>query len=223
MTLAESTSQPKRRTAPPRDVIIDAAAELFSERGYHSARMQEIADRAGIAKPTLYVYGKSKLALLEAVYQRVIDDTDRALAAIDHLDDPIEQLRELIRAWITIAVQRRSSNFVFFSNEATLPERLARRYKRWSAKTFRRVRGIVEAGQAAGMLIGEIDATAVTFAIISSTQSTARWWSERGQLDRDALIQNHIDLFEQGLLGPAAYARSHGGGQGDTDLPSVSP
>jgi AcrR family transcriptional regulator len=204
MELTEPTSQPKRRTAPPRHVIVDAAAELFSERGYHSARMQEIADRAGIAKPTLYVYGKSKLALLEAIYQRVIDDADRALTAIDRLDDPVDQLSELIRAWITIAIERRSSNFVFFSDETALPEHLARRYKRWSAKTFRRVRDILEAGQATGVFSGEIDANAAAFAIISSTQSTVRWWTEQGPLDREALIQNHIELFERGLLTPTA-------------------
>jgi TetR/AcrR family fatty acid metabolism transcriptional regulator len=208
MAPAGSTSQPKRRTAPPRDVIVDAAAELFSERGYHGARMQEIADRAGIAKPTLYVYGKSKLALLEAIYQRVIDDTDRALTAIDRLDDPVEQLSELIRAWITIAIERRSSNFVFFSDETALPERLARWYRRWSAKTLQRVRDIVKAGQAAEAFSGEIDATAATFAIISSTQWTVRWWTEQGPLDREALIQNHIELFERGLLTPTARRKT---------------
>jgi AcrR family transcriptional regulator len=219
MALPESTSEPKRRTAPPRHVIIDAAAELFSERGYHSARMQEIADRAGIAKPTLYVYGKSKLALLEAIYQRVIDDTDQALAAIDQLDDPHEKLRELIRAWITIAIDRRSSAFVFFDDNSTLPEHLARRYREWSAKTLRRVRDIVSAAQAAGALRSEIDPTTATFAIISSTQWTVRWWTEEGTLERGALIQNHIDLFEKGLL-TASARRKTGRRQPRTELTS---
>lgn len=50
-----------------RAVILNCALELFYKRGYDAAGMQEIAEAAGITKPTLYYYFKSKQGLLEAL------------------------------------------------------------------------------------------------------------------------------------------------------------
>ncbi|HUR01514.1 MAG TPA: TetR/AcrR family transcriptional regulator [Nonomuraea sp.] len=205
MTSPEPLTEHKRRTAPPLDVIVDAAAELFGAKGYHDTRMQEIADRAGIAKPTLYVYAKNKLALLEAVYERVMNETLEALGRVEELTDPQEQLRALVQAWIDIGLTHRASAFVFFAGDyfagdATLPTELSQRYRRWGTEVLHRVRRIVEAGQKTGAIRADLDATTATFALVSATQWTMRWWREGGSLDRATLVRNHIELFERGLL-----------------------
>lgn len=51
-----------------RDRIKQAAAEVFGERGYDGARMQEIADRAGANKAMIYYYFASKEALFTAIF-----------------------------------------------------------------------------------------------------------------------------------------------------------
>jgi TetR/AcrR family transcriptional regulator len=52
--------------------IIQAAHEVFIEKGLEGARMQEIADRAGINKALLHYYFRSKDQLFDAVFQEVI-------------------------------------------------------------------------------------------------------------------------------------------------------
>jgi AcrR family transcriptional regulator len=49
--------------------IFDAATEVFEEKGYTGARMQEIADRAGINKALLHYYFRTKDQLFSAVFQ----------------------------------------------------------------------------------------------------------------------------------------------------------
>lgn len=51
-----------------RDRIKQAAAEVFAERGFDGARMQEIADRAGANKAMIYYYFDSKEALFSAIF-----------------------------------------------------------------------------------------------------------------------------------------------------------
>ncbi len=53
------------RTTDPAKVgrIIDAAIQLFAERPYHEVRMDDIAERAQVAKGTLYLHFKDKEAL----------------------------------------------------------------------------------------------------------------------------------------------------------------
>ncbi len=50
-----------------RQVILESALELFYTKGYDSVGVQEIADNAGITKPTLYYYFGSKIGLLNEV------------------------------------------------------------------------------------------------------------------------------------------------------------
>lgn len=52
-----------------RQAILDSAYDLFSERGYHSTTLQEIADRAGVGVSSLYSYFPSKIHLLYAVVE----------------------------------------------------------------------------------------------------------------------------------------------------------
>lgn len=48
-----------------RELIIEAAVQVFSSKGYHNTRMEEIAQVAGIGKGTIYEYFKSKLQLFQ--------------------------------------------------------------------------------------------------------------------------------------------------------------
>lgn len=49
--------------------ILECATELFCEKGYDAVGVQEIVDRAGTTKPTLYYYFKSKYGLLESIIE----------------------------------------------------------------------------------------------------------------------------------------------------------
>jgi len=51
--------------------ILDSALEVFTEVGYHRARVEEIAKRAGVAKGTIYLYFSSKKELFQALVERM--------------------------------------------------------------------------------------------------------------------------------------------------------
>lgn len=54
-----------KRVQTKREVILEAAVQVFSTKGYHNARMEEIAAVAGIGKGTIYEYFDSKLQLFQ--------------------------------------------------------------------------------------------------------------------------------------------------------------
>lgn len=74
--------------------IFDAATEIFLERGMDGARMQEIADLAGINKSLLHYYYRSKDRLFDAVFEKV---ANRMFARFSPLLDPGLTLEEKIR------------------------------------------------------------------------------------------------------------------------------
>ncbi|MFT3956009.1 MAG: TetR/AcrR family transcriptional regulator [Piscinibacter sp.] len=73
--MSSSASVPAATASPPRQrrkearpqELIDAALELFAEKGFAATRSEEVAARAGVAKGTLYLYYPSKEELLKAV------------------------------------------------------------------------------------------------------------------------------------------------------------
>lgn len=74
-----------------KDQIMNAAEEVFSQKGFSDARMDDIAEETGLSKGTLYLYYKSKddliLAILDRVFQRefkAFEDLD--LASISATD-----------------------------------------------------------------------------------------------------------------------------------------
>ena len=69
------------RAARRREAILDGALAVFRDLGPRGATMQEIARRAGVAKPTLYAYFPDKEAVFRAVVDRVHADLDHRMAA----------------------------------------------------------------------------------------------------------------------------------------------
>ncbi len=53
-----------------REILLDVAISLFSQRGYDAVGVQEVVEAAGVTKPTLYHYFDSKRGLLDALVQR---------------------------------------------------------------------------------------------------------------------------------------------------------
>ncbi|WP_027124991.1 TetR/AcrR family transcriptional regulator [Gelidibacter mesophilus] len=71
--------------------ILDAAKDVFQSKGMDGARMQEIADKAGINKAMLHYYYRSKQLLFEAVFKNAFSLLAPQLNAILNDDSPIEE------------------------------------------------------------------------------------------------------------------------------------
>jgi AcrR family transcriptional regulator len=76
-----------------------AAWELFVERGYDATSTREIAERAGVATGTLFLYARDKADLLFLVFEhRLAEAVDEAFATLPEDLPLVEQLRHLFRA-----------------------------------------------------------------------------------------------------------------------------
>jgi AcrR family transcriptional regulator len=90
----------------PRDRILDAASDLFARRGFAGARVDEIAEIAGVNKAMLYYHVGDKRALYTAVLMRNFDRVATALGEARHRQGTVvERLRQVIAA-LTAVVTR---------------------------------------------------------------------------------------------------------------------
>lgn len=79
------------------DLILDSAAEVFAEKGFDGARVDELARTAGVNKATLYYQVGDKEALYHAVLERAFRNTaDEVETALKGSDDCEEQIRRFV-------------------------------------------------------------------------------------------------------------------------------
>ncbi|WP_422371271.1 TetR family transcriptional regulator C-terminal domain-containing protein [Hoeflea sp.] len=77
--------------------ILDAALEVFSERGFRGATIDQIAEHAGMSKPNLLYYFRRKKDMYEALIARLLDTWLEPLQELDADGDPLPELQSYIR------------------------------------------------------------------------------------------------------------------------------
>lgn len=90
-----------------REDILQAARQVFRQRGYQNALMEDIARKAGVAKGTVYLYFKSKLAILEALVDHYYDIMELAAFPAVVNPDSAEAVRESVHAAFETASRER--------------------------------------------------------------------------------------------------------------------
>jgi AcrR family transcriptional regulator len=78
----------ERRIERQRKAIMDAAAELFAQKGYRATTTRDIAEAVDIGESTLYGYFSSKKELLQAILSQQAEMVDALLVHIIELEIP---------------------------------------------------------------------------------------------------------------------------------------
>jgi TetR/AcrR family transcriptional regulator len=99
-------ASPKRRTRiqnERRELILEAALEMFSQHGFRGATIDGIAEAAGMSKPNLLYYFRSKEAIHVTLMQRLLETWLAPLKEIDDAGDPFAELSGYIRRKLEMA------------------------------------------------------------------------------------------------------------------------
>src|SRR5215468_6404149 len=91
------------RGGDKRDRILSAAMKVFAMKGFFGAKVSDIAEDAGVADGTIYLYFKSKddllISLFEAQMERVNTELERAM---EGASDAPDKLRRFVRAYMQL-------------------------------------------------------------------------------------------------------------------------
>jgi len=96
----------KRRTriqTEKRELILEAALEVFSTHGFRGSTIDQIAEAAGMSKPNLLYYFRRKEDIHEALIERLLKTWLQPLRELDEAGDPLTELRSYIRRKLEMA------------------------------------------------------------------------------------------------------------------------
>lgn len=86
-----------------RELILDAALDVFSTHGFRGSTIDQIADAAGMSKPNLLYYFRGKEDIHETLMLRLLETWLAPLRAFDNVGDPLTELRGYIRRKLEMA------------------------------------------------------------------------------------------------------------------------
>lgn len=95
-----SLSLRDRKKARQREALVDAAIDLFRDRGFEQTRIEDIAEAADVSVPTVYNYFPTKQQLLLAIVRRNTEESARLTAAIAGKPprDPVDAIVAIVKA-----------------------------------------------------------------------------------------------------------------------------
>ena len=108
----------ERERADVREKILDAARELFTRDGVDTVTMRAIADRIEYSPPVIYSHFADKHALIQELCYRDFRALAQAFGHIGRIEDPLERLRRLARAYIEFALEHSQQyRFLFMTRK----------------------------------------------------------------------------------------------------------
>ena len=183
-----------------RDQILRVAADLFRERGYRASTVDDIAARLGMSKASLYTYFRAKEEMLAAISRATIAAFTRELALVSASSlSPEDKLRRVVREHVRFVIANRSFLTVFFSEEASLPPRLARALAAQKDRYDKGVEAIVVEGIRSGVF-RDAPPRLVVFGLLGMLNWLYKWYNPAGRWGAEEVSAAFLDLVEGGLL-----------------------
>ena len=99
-----SAKRPRTRIqSEKRDVILEAALDIFSANGFRGSTVDQIAEAAGMSKPNLLYYFRGKEDIHETLIKQLLDTWLAPLRELDEDGDPMTEIRSYIRRKLEMA------------------------------------------------------------------------------------------------------------------------
>jgi AcrR family transcriptional regulator len=190
-----------KRQRLTQQAIIAGAAELFAERGFGATSLDDIAEKLGAGKASLYYHVKNKEEILRLIFLTVLTASEEPLRRIAeaHLP-PREKLSRAIEHQTAVAADRSPAMIVFYREQFHLTGPFAKEIVLRKKAYERYFEQIIEEGQTQGMFQPEADPKIITFGLLGMCNWLSQWYRPNGYYSPQSIAALFVDLIEKGLL-----------------------
>jgi TetR/AcrR family transcriptional regulator, fatty acid metabolism regulator protein len=182
----------KRRTDDKRQRILDAAVQVFARKGFFASRISDVANAAGIADGTVYLYFENKDNILIKLFDEVMGEhIEAARLEVRKASDAATGLRVIADHHLGL-LGRNPDLAVVFQVEVRQSTKFMELFTAsWLKEYFDIVEGAIEAGQKEGSIRKDLSRKLATHAFFGALDALVTSW---------VLARNSFDLTE--VAGP---------------------
>jgi AcrR family transcriptional regulator len=189
--------------------ILDAAVRVFARRGFHSSRVGDIAEEAGVAHGLLYHYFSSKDEVLQTVFRENWSELLARFEQVAASDEPADEkllgiVKILLRTWrndpdlVTVMVREVGRSAHLASQVEDI------------GKGFEVIQRVIEQGQAEGVFREELDARLASWVVYGGLEEILTGWVMGRLRDGDEEVaraeRTIVDVVHGGLARTSVVA-----------------
>lgn len=194
----------RRKESRPSE-LVDAALELFVERGYAATRLEEVASRAGVSKGTLYLYFENKEDLFKAVVRGgIVPAIEQAEQLVDQFGgSATDLLRQIVLGWWQLigGTPHAGITKLIISESRNFPEIAAFWYDDVVVRANRMFARVLERGLASGEF-RDLDVEYTVRVMMAPVIMLMLWSHSLGACERTPVdAARYLDNYLQMLLG----------------------
>ena len=183
--------------------ILNAAQELFYEKGYEKATTREISQKVGISKAALYHHFTNKEEILFKICLRAADELinnmKRAISRNKNLDVPLkEKLKDIMLEYATTYLKNKNFNKILLHEIEFLSPEKKRVILDKETENVHQLRNFLKELMDQGV-IKKFDPTVMTFSIISALHWLYFWFKPEKGLSLEEVIEQIAEMYLEGI------------------------
>ncbi|MCL4274138.1 MAG: TetR/AcrR family transcriptional regulator [Anaerolineales bacterium] len=183
-----------------RDDILDAAAQVIRQKGFHGASMSDIAEAVNLQKASLYHHVASKQEILLALLDRALGLLTDHIAAISSQPVPADQkLRQMIRGYLSALADHADLTAVLLFEHRSLDKKSHARHVPHRDKFEALWRDVLNEGVRDRIFDCKDTGMAVR-ALMGVMNWTLTWYRPDGGKPIEQVADEYADLMLKGLL-----------------------
>jgi len=203
-SVATPSNRFQRRRARTRKALLEAARSVLASKGYHGAKIADIAREADVGVGTFYLYYKTK----EALFTELVDETARLLkrrldAVRAQTSDPRQYARASTATFFRFADENRELFRIVFGHGAQFHDAV----RRAQARFLTDVRDNLRQGMAQGAFRHNRPEVLAP-AFIGLSYQVVSWWIEQDAVSLDEVVDSVLDFVFHGVTGGARDKRA---------------
>ena len=200
-----STSPRRKRNREAE--VLDAAIDVFYRRGYAASTIQDVADKVGVLKGSLYYYIDSKEDLLHRIFTESHAQSLILLADADALDaPPLERLRSYFRAYVLWYLKNVERVTIYLNDWKVLTGRRRAEVIEQRAVYEQFIARHIDEARRDGMLSSEIETKYAVFFLLGAINGVPTWYRRKGPDSPEHIAQSYADMAVATLLGMPSAA-----------------
>jgi AcrR family transcriptional regulator len=181
--------------------ILGAAIQVFSQKGYAAASLQDVADAVGLLKGSLYHYISSKESLLYRIFQESHEEGSALMAAVDALGlSPDAKLREFVRRLTLFYEQNRERASLYFGEWRHLTGDDLQTVMKQRRDFELYVRQIIIDAHEGGLTNPDLDVKLATRYILTGVNGVILWYRPEGPLPAEDIAEQIAELACSSVL-----------------------
>ena len=187
-----------------KEMVLRHAGEVFSEKGYHRAKISDIIQRAGIARGTFYLYFENKRDVFENILDHLLvrfGQIVRPISLGQGDPPPLEQLKRILRSLIELALEDKGQTQILLNRAGGLDTEFDQKLDEFYDILLQRIEAAIKHGTDLG-LVRECEPRVAARCVLGCVKEIIDLIStdEHGAIEIEPILDELFTFGMRGLL-----------------------